>query len=94
MPRVIDAPAGTIVLMDSRLLHHGGAHTVWSGPPTSDSSGGGGGGGGGGDGGGGSTGDGATDDARGTERVVFYFSWATSRTVGAHADPPSPVVWR
>ena len=93
MPRVIDAPAGTIVLMDSRLLHHGGAHTVWSGPPTSDSSGGGGGGGGGGDGGG-STGDGATDDARGTERVVFYFSWATSRTVGAHADPPSPVVWR
>ena len=31
--RSLDLPSGTAVLMDSRLLHHGGAHTVFAASP-------------------------------------------------------------
>ena len=62
-------PAGSVVLMDSRLLHGGGAHTARLAAQ----------------GGGEGDGDGAGGAA--AARVVFYFSFVSSRTASASYLP-------
>ena len=76
--QVIEAKLGSATLMDSRLLHHGGAHTLWQHVLTKA------GGTGGGEGDGkaheGSDRVGGRDA---TARVVFYFSWVPPKRPSA-----------
>ena len=72
-------PAGSVVLMDSRLLHGGGAHTArlhGGGAHTARLAA---------QGGGEGDGDGAGGAA--AARVVFYFSFVSSRTASASYLP-------
>jgi len=75
--QVIEAKLGSATLMDSRLLHHGGAHTLWQHVLAKA------GGTGGGEGDGNDEGSDRVGGCDATARVVFYFSWAPPKRPSA-----------